>query len=259
MNMKEEIKQHKTKLIGIGAVVVATIAVLGFIDSQSASISLVSPHENTRVFINQRAQTISSVPGEETEIEIGSGSHSILIAAPDHWPWKKDITLSGGEVRTIRPFVLPQQPRGTVIEPEAEEYDKINQRFEDIPTPSKSTRRYSHDESVAVWISNNNSIKAMWDSEKDPIRAFCNDGECTEEITVYEANGSIRALSFYKNRNDVVIFAAQDGIFALELDSEGTQNFQPVYEGSSPVFVKAPKQHSIYVKDGDGTIMQIQL
>ena len=64
---------------------------------------------------------------------------------------------------------------------------------------------------------------------------------------------SITAIDFYKNREDVVLISSGDGVFALEIDSENIQNFQPIYKGKSPVFVKKDSS-SIYILD-DGNLM----
>jgi hypothetical protein len=51
------------------------------------------------------------------------------------------------------------------------------------------------------------------------------------------------------------MFSVDNAVYAIDVDKEGTQNFLPVYKGTSPSFIEATSSY-IYVLDGD-TLMQV--
>ena len=68
----------------------------------------------------------------------------------------------------------------------------------------------------------------------------------------------IRNAAFYPNRNDVVIVAVQNGIFALEIDGRGGRSLQPLYKGKNPTFTTYEKESAVYILDED-TLIKIRL
>ena len=63
-------------------------------------------------------------------------------------------------------------------------------------------------------------------------------------------SGEITDVEFYKDRADVVIFTSGEVIYAIEADREGTQNFQPLFKGTSPRFYKN-ETGTLYIQDGN--------
>jgi len=45
---------------------------------------------------------------------------------------------------------------------------------------------------------------------------------------VLDSASNIYSLSFFKNREDVLVFANSEGVYAIEINRAGTQNFQPI-------------------------------
>lgn len=62
--------------------------------------------------------------------------------------------------------------------------------------------------------------------------------------------GGARSTDLYPKRNDVIIVAAQNSVFAIDTDDGEPVNFQPIYDGVSPYFSIGDKEE-IYIKDGD--------
>lgn len=76
---------------------------------------------------------------------------------------------------------------------------------------------------------------------------------------VFQSRFPIRGIDFFPKRNDVIIMAVSNGIFALEVDGRnGSRMMQPIYKGKEPTFALAGKEEAVYVVD-NGTLMKIEL
>ncbi|MBU4480214.1 hypothetical protein KKG48_02110, partial [Patescibacteria group bacterium] len=150
----------------------------------------------------------------EQEVELSPGSHSIILSKAGFWPWTKKVEIAKKEKKEIEPFFIPQNTNGFIINEQDPEYENIIFLFE--------TRKTHID-----WEKNEYTPKIISDFETE-----------------------IRTSDFYKDREDVIIIAVQNGVYALEINSDTTPNFQPIYKGGEPVFVKKDN-NSIYIKDGE--------
>ena len=154
-----------------------------------------------------------SVENQKNGLKIKKGSHSIILSKEGYWPWVTITDISKKQTLNLYPFFVRQNSSGFMITKEDPEYYDILNRF---------------------WT------KTHIDWEKD---------EYTPAI-IAELESEIRASDFYKNRQDVILIAVENGIYALEINSSSTPNFQPIYKGTEPTFVKKDN-NSIYVKDGE--------
>jgi len=150
----------------------------------------------------------------EQEVELSPGNHSIILSKTGFWPWAKEIEITKKRTKEIEPFFIPQNTNGFIINKQDPEYENIISLFE--------TRKTHID-----WEKNEYTPKIINDFETE-----------------------IRTSDFYKDREDVIIIAVQNGVYALEINSDTTPNFQPIYKGNEPIFVKKDN-NSIYIKDGE--------
>lgn len=64
---------------------------------------------------------------------------------------------------------------------------------------------------------------------------------------VFQTKSLIRGAAFLPKRDDIIMVAIENGVFAREIDGRGVRNFQPVYKGKEPNFVVLDNE--IYVLD----------
>lgn len=181
-----------------------------------------------------------------TNIHTVSGTHTIGISKEGYWPWEKQVELQSGSAQTFRPFILPKTTEGDVIEKTDPLYARIEAAFATTTLPTKDAPILSQDGSVALYIEGS-EIKARFVGEGERPVYFCTKNPCENAISVLVFDAELRSLAFLPGRNDVALFAAQNGLFALELDTRGIQNFQPVYKGIRPSFITM--DGSVYMKD----------
>jgi len=99
-----------------------------------------------------------------------------------------------------------------------------------------------------IWLSEDNTeIRAEWIGEL-PLPYYFTD----KEINVFRSPNIIHSFQFYPSRRDIVLFAVQNSIFAIELDNRSTRNFQPVYKGREPRFTIIGS--TLYIIDGNSLL-----
>lgn len=105
----------------------------------------------------------------------------------------------------------------------------------------------SHEQS-RLWLSKENtSINGKWLSGA-PLPYYFS----SHEIEIFSSPERIKSFDFYPGRRDVILFAIQNNIFAIELDSRSTRNFQPVYKGRNPYFARIG--NTLYIIDGNSLL-----
>lgn len=99
-----------------------------------------------------------------------------------------------------------------------------------------------------------NAVYAEWLPANLPLPYFLQ--KIKEQIVV--ATSEIRAIAFYPNRHDLIIYASANGVFVSEIDGRDKRNAQPIYKGSNPTFVAFAGEYKIYVLDNE-VLMAIDL
>ena len=71
---------------------------------------------------------------------------------------------------------------------------------------------------------------------------------------VFETKDEVRGAAFMPKRDDVLMVAIENGVFAIEIDGRSRRNLQPLYKGKSPTFAVLEK--IIYILD-NGTLSKL--
>jgi len=242
--------------IYFGLAVVVILATIIFWDSifnsgNTGDIIITHLPENSVIFLdNQENRRISSAQENIKLKRLSSGLHSVLISRDGYWPWFKEVEVEAGGSSALSPFFVFSSATGFIVSQEDPEYDDIIASFDSIVLPDFENKKVSKDESTAVWV-DEGTLFAEWllDEESRPNH-FCNDLDCHNVIVPLNVGGVIKNVDFYKGRSDVFIVAFGNGVFAIEIDTNNNQNFQPIIEGTSPLFVPFD-ENSIYTFDND--------
>lgn len=167
--------------------------------------------ENINIFIDNEDRGLFDITKESKIIKISQGKHSIILSKENYWPWTTELDIKRKQILEIKPFFVPQNTSGFIIPETDPEYYDILSLF-------------------------NTKTHIDWEKNKN-----------TPEI-ILNFEEEIRSSDFYKNRDDVIIVAVLNGVFALEINSDSTPNFQPIYKGQQPTFVKKDDK-ILYIKD----------
>lgn len=235
------------RILWIAIIVVLGILAYSFFSSKG-TITITSPLDNTVVFFDAVTyKTLSA--GESVVIKTEEGTHSVLTARDGYFPWTKEVVVENGKNINLTPFMLSANPSGELITGADPEYDKIASLVRTNSLPIREAPKKSETQNVEIWAVGN-AIYASWIGDvKNAPEYFCTKDPCDPILEVFRGAESIENLDFYKNREDILVFAAGNGVFAIELDPRGTKNFQPIFTGTRPHFYK-PGTNSLYVLDG---------
>lgn len=203
------------------------------------SIQIVVPFSGTSVYIDESKKITSTKKDEIIEIKLSPREHSFIVSKDGYLPWAKKITVPSGKVKKLNPLFVSSSASGVIIPTADKEYYKIRNSIITDKSATKELPIISKDGTVKLWLEDNAILIETGSTTK----------------MVIQPDNVIRNVSFYKNRNDVVIFSNQNSIYAIETETDGIQNFIPIYRGEEPSF-KVVDENSIYVYD-NGTLMQV--
>ena len=244
------VRMKKNTYITVGIVVLAVIiGTFLMITRKTGIVEITVPKAETVVFIDNKRKVTTSIDNEVVTLSVSAKEHSVLVANEKYFPWLKEIEVKENTSTPLRPFLVAKSPDVTVITDTDPERGKINSLVVAARLPRSTTKKQSQDGTVSIWAEGE-TIFAEWNGSESAMPLFfCPGGTCDKRLTVITLKSPIRNLDFYKDRNDVVIFAAEEGILALELDKTKVQNLQPIYKGNEPMFYKNSDQ-ALFVKDG---------
>lgn len=187
-------------------------------------------------------------------VSVPSGERDIIVARPGHFPYAKTLIFTEGEMLTLHPLFLPLTPLAQIISYESSDGAAIKNLIDnrEVPTadnPRRAIGANATSNDVTVAFVADNSIIAVWQgSEEHFPEAFCRDGECARSITVATIASPITSLEFYPGRDDVILFATEGDIYAIEIDQRPVQNFQVVYTSEDPTaFITVPDRNALYL------------
>jgi len=132
-----------------------------------------------------------------------------------------------------------------------------------LPVPEASSSEFLAKQDLHVerglllWIDGGHLV-ADWEKGEDTSPYFfCENDTCTDKIVLSLAK-PILDFDFYPGRNDVVIVATEDGIYAMELDARSVSNVYTIMAGSGLSFEVA-SQSLVYIKDAEGDIYAVSI
>ena len=207
------------------------------------SVELTVPYPDTHIFLNTNRVAITTKPNEVVTVnKIPNGLHTIIAAKNDYGTWARVFDFNFQNEYTATPFLIEKNPERDQLMKTSSEYKEIINKL-----PQNITNTSSIDGNTEAWAEGN-KLFFGWTSEQNPPKEiFCTTGICTDHILIQNHTSEIRNISFYKNRNDVVLFEADDTIYVVGADGQTRQTF---YKGTSPHMYKESEE-TIYIQDQD--------
>ncbi len=245
--MSNKAKQYTA--IGIGVIILFSIGMLyslGYRFTESYSIGkmgtllIQTPLTQTVVIIDKAEKIVTTTSNQNVAIKLSPRTHEVLIAREGYFPWVQDVSIPSGGNATVTPLFVSQNPSGQIITQVDPEYWDIRNKVESHILPTKEASLVSLDTTTRLWVTDN---AIMFQVGTSTPRA------------IIQPDTIVKNVAFYKDRSDAVIFSTANGIYVIEREGHGTQNFMPLYKGASPIFIKTNSQF-IYIWDNNA-LMQV--
>lgn len=215
---------------------------------RTSSITITSPIAGADIFLDDEKIGTTGEQGTQFTIKnLYPGQYAVIISKKDFWPWAKPIAIANNTAAHLSPFIAPQQSNLLPILWNDPEFESISARlYQEKFLPSTITTT-SVDGAAKLYVENN-SIFVRWENTSSSRpESYCNSTECSATTTVIQSIEAIRSADFYGKRNDVIVFSTDKGIYALEVDKRGIQNFQPLFTGASPIFFANNDKQLLFV------------
>ena len=217
---KELVKEQVPPQAVIVAAFAAMIAIgYGVWSSEtSGDFTVTAPLYGTVVYVDSGVAGTLKNPGDKMTFTYPAGKHTIIVSRGGYLPWEKDLNIVAKKTAVLTPFLVREE-----IKPES------------IPQSTFENGAVSQNKDYA-----------------DALALFAGLSIPNEILPLASSTTlkDIRAADYYPGRKDVLLVAAKDGVFAVDAVQNDPRNFQPIYKGISPIFVKTAND-VIFIKDGD--------
>jgi hypothetical protein len=248
--MKDNVKTIKKFYIFLGIIVFTIFTLIflytlgfrlvsGFKIGRVGQISVTAPLNNTWIYIDNSKKITTSTDNQTVEVSLSPKTHTIIVARESYYPWKKDLEITSNSKIKLDPLFVSQNPSGNIIPKEDPEYLTILNSIKNNTTPTKNNPKKSTALDAIVWT--------------EGKKIFVKHGEKETEVITLQTD--VKNVGFYKDRNDAIVFSTSLGVYVIETDKKGGQNFMPIYKGQDPYFVQTDPNY-IYVQD-DAALMQV--
>ncbi|KND51119.1 MAG: hypothetical protein AB198_01720 [Parcubacteria bacterium C7867-003] len=248
--MEENKKEiNKIKILTFFVVLVIVLILSGFIFgyrivngfkiAKVGQLTLEIPLPDTLIFIDESKKILTTKENEIVKVSLSPKKHSVIVSTDNHYPWKKDFVVESNGVVKLSPIFVSQNPSGSIVTKNDPEYYKIVSAINKNTPPTNRNPKKSKDESAELWLEDNTVMVKIGDKIFDVVKPL----------------EDIKNLEFYKDGNEAVVFSAGNGVYVIEIDKNGPQNFMPIYKGQNPIFTKDNPNY-VYIIDS-GILMQV--
>jgi len=216
-------------------------------DNYTSSITVISPESGINIYVDNELKATTEGSGEITISNLDSGSHTIITSDSEGSliPWSKTVRVAKNASVTVKPFLLPYSFDSAIVPKDRAGYWNDLSLAQKINLPTESMPIMSSDEKTSAWV------------EDSTVYVKDNTGDLTrKKVSYFEKE--IKSVEFLPNRNDVIMVAVDNGVYAIETDTNTPQNFQPIYIGIKPSFHLNRETKELFIAD-NGNLLRIQL
>lgn len=211
--------------------------------AKNGSIEAVIPLINTTIFVDNTEVLTTTEENQTVRIPLRAKEHSIIIGRDGYFPWAKTVFVPAATTTKIQPMFVTQNATGQIVTQNDSQYWSLRGQIQNTIVPTRENPLTEG--TTSLWVENNT--------------VYTKDLVTEKTISIITPVDTIRGVSFYKDRTDVIVFASDNGVYALEAlenAANNNANFFPVYKGVSPIFQKTDPSF-LYVLDGENLMMVV--
>jgi len=214
------------------------------------TVSIIASEPGSKIYIDNVKEHETTTKNEKFSVSgFSEKIHSIAVSKNGHWPWTKNVFVPKGGTVQLEAFNLIEKPNLFELTKDSSDYKNVLAIFNRTTAPSAASPTLSPQKNYKAWIENN-SIFVSWHGNASSTPSFfCKESTCASRIEILKAVENINDIAFYPGKESIVFLSNEKGVFAIDVDKEGTQNFQPL------VFLPSARLLSttttLYIKTGD--------
>lgn len=204
---------------------------------RTGGLFIAVPESGSKVYVDGDLKRETNFLQSGTLIQnLTPRSYSALVAKDGYWPWTKQLPVKGSEVIEAKALLVPQNIEGVAIGKTNTEYataivaiEKGKRNAATSTTDARFGLVSDRRGRAQIWWDADHRIWFEWRSDS-PLPYYTDQAK----KIIFQSRSPLAGIAFYPSRDDVILLATENSVFALEIDARGTQNFQPVYKGMNP-------------------------
>lgn len=235
----------------LGAIIVSIVAIVGFAlgyriqpdlrIAKNGILEITLPLKGTVVYSDDKKLITTTEENQTITLPLSVKTHDIIIGREGYFPWMAQANIQPEQKTILTPFFVTQNTTGQIITQKDPQYWTIWTQVRTTKLPTEVAPKISGN--VSLWVKDNT--------------IYTKEGEVVKKIIT--PKDTVRSLDFYKDRTDVIIFASDVGVYALDAVENAPDkvvNFFPLYKGAKPIFQKTENSF-LYVLDGENLMMVV--
>ncbi len=214
------------------------------------TITLTNLPKGTSIIADQTLREVTSSAGNATE-DLVAGNHTIIVGAPDYYPWSNVVSISSGKATTRNPILVHMKPDATPFASTSAEYATAFSVIASSTLPTVTNPLKLMNGCVLVYVADNRIIAnaAPTTPGCTPPPYLCTNGTCDPTIVFAPIRPLNRVLAF-PGHQDALVVEFDKTLYALALDPRSPQFFAPILTGTDPIAASLP-DGTIVVRNGN--------
>ena len=210
---------------------------------------------DTKVYVDQTLKTTSN--GQRVKFELVPGSHSIIVDAPNEYPWSSIVKVASGHETTIDPFLVATKVSVTPLTGDQQKAALAAIASSTLPT--EAAPLHLANGCATLYVSSDNQLiedAASSTPGCTPPAYLCLNGSCAPTI-IFAPVAPLTFVAPFPGRQDALLVAFAGSLYALAVDPTNPQFFAPLVRSANPKF-GITKDGSLVVQQGQ-TVSKIGL
>jgi hypothetical protein len=222
--------------------------------SRVGTIAITELPKGTSIYIDQVLRTTTTATSTKS-LEAVSGDHTIIISVPGDYPWNDLVSITSGKTTTVSPILITMQPNATALTGDARTAAIARVASTTLPTlasPLTLANGCAH-----IYMSDNQILAdAVSAPGCTPPPYLCPNGKCASTV-IFTPVVTPEAVLAYPGRQDALLIALNNVLYAVALDPRSPRFFAPVLTATNPAFGTL-SDGTLIVKNGE-SVFSIKL
>ncbi|MDR3548518.1 MAG: PEGA domain-containing protein [Candidatus Pacebacteria bacterium] len=186
------------------------------------------------IYVDQVSRGTTAAAGDKN-VELVGGNHTIIVSVTGDYPWNDLVSITSGKTTKVNPILITMQPDATALTGDAK--TAAIARVASTTLPTESAPLTLANGCAHVYVSNNQVIAdPVTNSGCTPPPYLCvNKAGCASTI-IFSPVVKLSAVLPYPGRQDAILVAFNNVLYALALDPRSPQYFAPVLTATQPQF-----------------------
>jgi hypothetical protein len=188
---------------------------------------------STTVYIDQTTSaTITKTTTKK--FDLLPGSHQVIVSTAGDYPWNDLVAVKSGQTSIDNPILIPEHADVTVLGTSTQATALARIALTKLPTQTNPLHLANG--CADVYVSNNQVLADAAQSSRCTVPSYlCLGGTCAPTV-IFSPTATIQAVFQFPGRQDAIVVAINNTLYALALDPRNPRFFAPILGATQPSF-----------------------